>query len=260
VAYTANVVPIWEGIREHFRGAAVETDFVLFSNYERQVDALIAGQIDIAWNTNLAWVRTHLCTGGRCKALAMRDTDLTFQTFLVSRAGAGLAGIDSLRGRRLALGSRDSAQAAILPFHWLRELRLDSEVTVIRFDSDVGKHGDTGRSELDAIQAVLDDEVDGAAVGITTWAAIANAGIAPDSLEVFWRSPTYYHCNFSTLDTLEETLQRAWVDRLLEMDWDNPEHRRLMEMEGLKRWVPAQTDGYRTLFDAVQEQKISQRW
>ena len=30
VAYTANVVPIWEGIREYFAGSAVPMDFDLF--------------------------------------------------------------------------------------------------------------------------------------------------------------------------------------------------------------------------------------
>ncbi|PZS31064.1 MAG: phosphate ABC transporter substrate-binding protein, partial [Pseudonocardiales bacterium] len=54
VAYTPNVVPIWEGIRDYFRGSPAEMDFVLFSNYGRQVQALIAGHVDIAWNTNLA--------------------------------------------------------------------------------------------------------------------------------------------------------------------------------------------------------------
>ena len=58
VAYDQKVVPIWEGIREYFRGAPVEMDVVLFSNYEAQVNALLAGKIDIAWNTNLAYVRT----------------------------------------------------------------------------------------------------------------------------------------------------------------------------------------------------------
>ena len=48
VAYSANVVPIWEGIRDFFRDSSTPTDFVLFSNYERQVDALLAGHIDIA--------------------------------------------------------------------------------------------------------------------------------------------------------------------------------------------------------------------
>ena len=41
VAYTPNVVTIWEGMRDYFAGTPAEIDFVLFSNYGRQVDALI---------------------------------------------------------------------------------------------------------------------------------------------------------------------------------------------------------------------------
>src|SRR6266545_4336040 len=100
VAYTPNVVPIWEGIRDYFAGSGAEMDFVLFSNYGRQVDALLAGTIDVAWNTNLAWVRTVLRTDGTCQALAMRDTDLTFATVFVTRAGSGLHDLDGLAGRR----------------------------------------------------------------------------------------------------------------------------------------------------------------
>lgn len=54
VAYSPNVVPIWEGFRKHFDAPDTDLDFVLFSNYGRQVEALPAGTIDIAWNTNLA--------------------------------------------------------------------------------------------------------------------------------------------------------------------------------------------------------------
>jgi len=43
VAYDPKVVPIWEGIKDYFRGAAVEMDVVLFTNYEAQVEALLAG-------------------------------------------------------------------------------------------------------------------------------------------------------------------------------------------------------------------------
>ncbi|MCH7937519.1 MAG: type III pantothenate kinase, partial [Proteobacteria bacterium] len=77
VAYTPNVVPIWEGIREYFNGPSesdAPMDFVLYSNYGRLVTSLIAGHIDIAWNTNLAYVRTVMQTDGHCIALAQRDT------------------------------------------------------------------------------------------------------------------------------------------------------------------------------------------
>jgi len=261
VAYTPNVVPIWEGIREYFGGSPAELDFVLFSNYGRQVEALLAGHIDIAWNTNLAWVRTVLQTGGACQALAMRDVDLVFQSLLVSRAGAGLGGPLDLKGRRLALGSRDSAQAAILPLHYLRRegLRAD-DVELIRIDSDLGKHGDTGRSELDAIRLVMAGDADAAAIGNTTWEAIGRDELMPGALEAFWSSPTYCHCNFTALDTLPAERSQPWVEQLLAMDWEVPEHRRILEMEGLRRWVRPDLDGYASLFEAVKEQQISAHW
>ena len=120
VAYDQKVVPIWEGIREYFRGAPVEMDVVLFLSYEAQVNALLAGKIDIAWNTNLAYVRTFHATHGACRVLAMRDADVEFFTLLVGRAG-DLSATADLKGRTLALGSADSAQAAIMPVHYLTQ-------------------------------------------------------------------------------------------------------------------------------------------
>jgi ABC-type phosphate/phosphonate transport system substrate-binding protein len=263
VAYTPNVVTIWEGIRDYFADGPAKCDFILFSNYERQVDALLAGDIDVAWNTNLAWVRTVGLTKGGCRALAMRDADLAFKTFLVARKGSGFAGASSLRGKKLALGSRDSAQAAILPVYFLRKEGLgDGDLELLRFDSDVGKHGDTGRSELEAIRSVLDDEADAAAIGISTWEALGG-GEVDSGLEVFWESPVYCHCNFTALNSIDDEIAERWVAHLLAMDWEIPEHREILEMEGLRRWVRpqrAQLDGYRVLFEAVEEQGIPLRW
>lgn len=261
VAYTPNVVPIWEGIRAYFAGSGADMDFVLFSNYGRQVDELLAGHIDIAWNTNLAWVRTVMQTAGECRALAMRDTDLAFRTVLVARAGSAFGGLRELVGRRLALGSRDSAQAAILPVYYLRREGLGSgEVQFVRVDSDLGKHGDTGRSELDAIRLVLDGAADAAAIGGPTWHAIGRDELMPGALEEIWTSPPYCHCNFTALPRLAEERSRPWVEHLLAMDWDDPEHRRILELEGLRRWVHPDLDGYGSLFEAVAEQGIAARW
>ncbi|MET3923646.1 PhnD/SsuA/transferrin family substrate-binding protein [Arthrobacter sp. UYEF20] len=218
VAYTPNVVPIWEGIREYFAESPAPMDFVLFSNYGRQVEALRAGQVDIAWNTNLAYVRTVLQTGGR-----------------------------------LALGSADSAQAAILPLYYLARTGADVDrLEVTRFDSDIGKHGDTGRSELDAIDAVLAGEADIAAIGITTWEGIGGGELMPEALEAVWQTEPYCHCMFTALDTLPAERYEPWVNTLLAMDWERPEHRRILELEGLHRWVRPELDGYAGLFAAVE--------
>jgi ABC-type phosphate/phosphonate transport system substrate-binding protein len=262
VAYTANVVPIWEGIRDYFRDSDAPMDFVLYSNYERQVEALLAGHIDIAWNTNVAWVRTLRRTDGRARALATRDTDLVFRTLMIGRAGSGLSGLESLKGRRVALGSRDSGQARILPLHFMARAGIaEDDVDLVIFDSDVGKHGDTGRSDLDALRAVLDDEADVAALGINTWQALTAGGDETVAdLEVVWESETYSHCNFSALPTLDDARAEAWVDRLLAMDWDDPDHRRILELEGLRQWRRPELPGYDSLLAAMDAQGISDHW
>ena len=94
VAYSPNVVPIWEGIRDYFADSTSPMDFVLFSNYERQVEALLAGHIDIAWNTNVAWIRTLRRTNDTARTIATRDTDLVFTTQCNGRRGSGMTGLD----------------------------------------------------------------------------------------------------------------------------------------------------------------------
>src|SRR5947209_4923011 len=199
VAYDPRVVPIWEGMRDYFREAGPPIDYVLFSNYDRQVEALLARQIDIAWNTNLAWVKVHRRTHGTCRALAMRDVDAQFTTLFVARADRGIGSLADLRGKRVALGSADSAQAAILPRHYLRQAGVEPErdCTLVRFDLDVGKHGDTGTSELEVLRALRDGQADAGALGEATWDHQAGEGkIDLSSVRPVWTSPGYCHCVF----------------------------------------------------------------
>lgn len=262
VAYDAKVVPIWEGIREYFNGSPVEMDVMWFSNYEAQVDALLAGWIQVAWNTNLAYARVHRATRGGCRVLAMRDTDVGFHTLLVGRPGE-LTEPTDLKGKALALGSADSAQSAIMPVHYLtREgLSLGMDVSLLRFDSDVGKHGDTGRSEREALEAVLVGEADAAAVGAASWDVLVRGGdVPPGRLAPFWTSPPYNHCNFTVLSSLDDERADAWTAHLMAMDWSNPEHRRILELEGLREWILPELEGYGDVFEAVDEQGISARW
>ena len=260
VAYDPKVVTIWDGIREYLVGAGAPMDYVLFSNYEAQVDALVEGFVDVAWNTNLAYVRAHKRTDGRCRALAMRDTDVDFASVVVARPDAGLTSVADLRGRTLALGSRDSGHAAILPLYYLAREGVDyrTDLQVRRFDLDVGKHGDTGSSELAVLEAVASGAADAGAVGAPLWAmALENRAVDPDRVRLLWTTPTYHHCNFTALEPVDEARTDPWVDALLRMDYDDPSHRRLLDMEGLKRWVPGRTEGYRTLFEAVEEQGVA---
>jgi ABC-type phosphate/phosphonate transport system substrate-binding protein len=266
VAYDARVVPIWEGMRDYFREVGPPIDYVLYSNYDRQVQALLARQIDIAWNTNLAWVKVHRRSGGACRVLAMRDVDVEFTTVVIARTDSGVRSLSDLRGKRLALGSADSAQAAILPIHYLQqgEVEPERDCTLLRFDLDVGKHGDTGTSELEVLRALGEGRADAGAMGYSTWLRqVAQGRVDAGRLQPIWTSPGYCHCNFTALPDFPEDLGQRWTNSLLGMDYDNPRWRELMDLEGLKRWVraePAILEGYRVLFEAVERQGLARNW
>jgi ABC-type phosphate/phosphonate transport system substrate-binding protein len=257
VAYHPRIVTIWEGFRDYFAAQGAPTDYLLYSNYERLVDALLSGEIDIGWNTNTAYVAAERRIGGDAQVLGMRDVDADFRTVVVTRRGEGFDEPSALAGKRLALGSRDSGHAAILPLHYLAREGLDAEreTTLVRFDTDLGKHGDTGDSEFLVVRAVADGEADAGALGDATWAAMRSDGFAPATeLVVAWRSPTYYQCNFTAHPSFDGERAARWSEALLAMSYDEPALRSVMDLEGVKRWLPGDKAGYADLAEAMREQ------
>src|SRR6201997_3051190 len=253
VAYNPKVVGIWEGMRRYFHEeAGLPVEVVLFQSYETQVAALLAlpgdplPRIDIGWNTNLAYVQADAWSNHRCRPIAMRDTDVGWMTKIVAVTGGPVATFAELRGRTLALGSRDSGHAAILPVYFLqREGLVEGEdYRALRFNSDVGKHGDTGTSESDVVRAVLDGRADAGAIGSPFWATVRSERLVPEgALSEIWTSPPYNHCMFTARPDLDPALEKRFAESLSAMNYDNPNHRAVLEAEGLRRWVVPHLDG-----------------
>ena len=263
VAYDPKVVTIWEGMRRYFQDEAqLPVEIVLFQSYEAQVQALLrqpgvrGPAIDIAWNTNLAYLQSIRWSEGRCRPIAMRDTDLEWTTKIIALAGSQVRSLDDLRGRKVALGSRDGGHAAILPVHFLEGQGLveGRDYTTMRFDLDVGKHGDTGTSEVDVLKAVLDGRADAGAIGSPFWAAVQDQRLVPaGAVTEIWSSPPYSHCMFTARPGLDDDVSSRFANALYAMDFENPRHRPILEAEGLRKWVPP-FDGYASLQEAGERQ------
>jgi phosphonate transport system substrate-binding protein len=247
VAYAPKVVTIWEGIREYLRDRGLRTEYVLYSSYPALVDALVAGHIDIAWNTPLAYLQARERLGGQCLVLGMRDSDVNFTTVFITRTDSPIHSLNDLKGKRFALASRDSSHAAILPVHFLREGGLDPEkdLKLVRFDTDIGKHGDTGTSERDVIRAVSEGSADAGAIGGATWkGSVAGGSIDEGRLRIFWTSHGYSHCNFTSRTGLAPSLAERFTKAIQAMDYNDPGWKQVMNLEGLTRWLPGSTAGY----------------
>jgi phosphonate transport system substrate-binding protein len=264
VAYDPKVVTIWEGMRRYFHEEAnLPVEVVLFQSYEAQVLALLAQsgevvpRIDIAWNTNLAYLQADEWSAHACRPIAMRDTDLGWMTKIVAVDGGPISTLADLKDRTLALGSRDSGHAAILPVHFLDQqgLREGKDYQTLRFNSDLGKHGDTGTSEVEVIRAVLDGRADAGAIGSPFWNTIRTEHLVPEGgLREIWSSPAYNHCMFTASPDLDREQEKRFVEALLAMSYENPVHRPILEAEGLERWLIPHIDGYGALREAAAQQ------
>jgi phosphonate transport system substrate-binding protein len=256
VAYDPKVLTIWDGIREHFQSHGVAMDFALYSNYERQIAELLQGHIDVAWNTPLAHVRVKRLTQGASVSLGMRDSDRDFHAKVIVRRDRGIKSLRDLEGKTLAVGSADSTQARILPLHFLQSEGVNmSRVDLLPFDTDLGKHGDTGTSEIDVIKALHDGRADAGTVGDLIWVHEQAAGhIDAGRIEVLWTTPGFDHCMFDARPDLSTEKAESFRRALFAMRWENPNHRRLLELEGLREWLPPREQGYQSLEAALKEQ------
>jgi phosphonate transport system substrate-binding protein len=257
VAYDPKVVTIWDGFQQYFAARDLDFDYVLYSNYERQVEGHFAGHYHVAWNSPLAWIeadRLARARGRGARAVAMRDSDRDLTSVVVVRADSSATSLQDLRGARVATGASDSPQAHLIPLLHLAEAGMEPGrgVEVRCFDLLVGKHGDHIGGEREAARALIAGEVDAACMIDGNHLLFAREGVLPaGSTRILHQTPPYDHCNFTVLDDAPRALIDRFVELLFAMSYDDAEVRRLFDLEGLKAWRPGRVEGYAQLERAV---------
>jgi phosphonate transport system substrate-binding protein len=265
VAYDPKVVTIWDGFRAWLRGpGGLDFDYVLYSNYERQVTDLVDGRIDVAWNSPLAWVRARRLARARGTALTpvtMRDTDCDLRSVIAVRVDSPVRSISDLAGRTVATGAVDSPQATLLPLSLLRSAGLEpgKDVQVKRSDVGVGLHGDHIGGERDAARALFAadpaERVDAACMIDGNLLLFGREGVLPaGSVRVLAQTPPYDHCTMTAFGPAGANPGITRFGELLRgMDYADPVLRQLLDLEGLKEWQPPRLSGYDQLEKAVNE-------
>jgi phosphonate transport system substrate-binding protein len=253
VAYDPKVVTIWDGFRTWLREKGMPFDYVLYSHYERQVDDLVAGRIDAAWNSPLAWLRSVRLAGASGRtvtAAVMRDTDLDLTSVVVVRSDSGINAVQDLTGRTIGVGAVDSPQATLIPLSYLARQGVAPQVR--RHDVGVGLHGDHVGGEREAARALMAGEVDATCMIDSNHLLFTQEGVlSAGATRVLAQTPPYDHCAMTLVDTAPAELADRFVELLLSMSYADSAVRPLLDLEGLKAWCPGRTEGFAQLETAI---------
>lgn len=262
VMYDPKVSVIWEIIRSFFESQGCPIDVAFYGTYELQVAALLDGTIDVAWNSPLAWLDAQRQSGGTCRAIAMRDTDRDRISYIVVRRGGPVRSLADLRGQTIATGAIDSPQATLIPLGRLRRggLTPGTDITVRRFDVLVGKHGDHVGGERDAFECLRNGEAVACAMLDLNWEGWTKDGtIDADQFAIVAETDRFDHCVFTVGQDFGAAAEQRWLEALFAMRYDNPAHREMMDLEGLKAWLPGRTSGFGPLAAAVEAERFFER-
>ena len=261
VSYDPAVGDIWSMMRSYLQSKVPGFDFVLFSNYEQQVRALLDKDIDIAWNGPLAHVlcEQHVKQNERLVSLGMRDVDCDFESIVVVTKDSGIQTIQDLQGAHLWSGAQDSPQGHVVPLHYLSGQRK-IQVQVEPLNEDLGKHGDTAKGEIRALEYLASagsngKNKQGALLSRMMWDRALNGQLPTvDAQELSARTtcleddpiPRFDHCQF---DALESTADTGKLDNfytaLHGMDYNDPAQQPVMKLEGIRQsWAKPRQEGY----------------
>ncbi|MBL8794999.1 MAG: phosphate/phosphite/phosphonate ABC transporter substrate-binding protein [Planctomycetia bacterium] len=255
VAYSPDAVSVWKGIRVYLARHNLPIEFVLYSNYDGLIDGLRDGHVDIAWNSPLAHARFHLRQGDS-QVLAMRDVDRGFRSKLIVHKDAGISTLADLQGKTLILGSRDSAEATVLPTYYFKKQGVDfGKLRVLSLHDEVDERGTPCCSENHILTALQKGRGQAGIVSEVLWKRLTSE--RPTEVSQFreiWTSPAFSHCVFTARKDFDRKIGARFAELMLAMDGKDAVTAEILRLEQCQKWVPGTHEGFEDLLQALREQ------
>lgn len=256
VIYDPKITVVWQMIADFVKdnGDGYEIEPVFFDDYRNQVKALLDGEIDVAWNSPLANLEAELKSDHTVIHGCMRDTDRDLHTVLVARKDSDIKSVEDLKGQKIAFGAIDSPQARLIPIQYLREngLEFGEDYEEVRFDIGVGLDGDHVGGEKDALESVqAGDNQAGFAIQGNYEAWLKDGTLDENQVEVIGETSSFDHCIFTGHPDLDQDRLDEFSNILMKMDYSKEEDKEILDLEGLKEWMPGRTTNFEEIRKAV---------
>ncbi|MGQ4809197.1 putative ABC transporter phosphite binding protein PhnD1 [Candidatus Entotheonellaceae bacterium PAL068K] len=214
-------------------------------DYAASVEALAAGKLDMVWYGGFTHVQARRRTNGTAYAIIMRASDLTFHSQFITSSDSGIASLSDLQGKTFAFGSVSSTSGHLMPRYFLQQAGLVPEKDLRHF-SFSGTHDATAKW-------VESGKVEAGALNGAVWDKLVREGkVDTRKVKVFWTTPPYVDYNWTVRGDLDRQLVSRIARAFLNLDYSNPQHRPILDLQRAKAYVLAQEDDFVGITAAAQ--------
>ena len=248
---------VFQGLETLFRRRGIDLDWVLYSDYDAMVDAFVNGDIDLAWNGPLGYVKIKRLLDDPCRVIAMRDVDVGFVTHFIAGAGTDILTVEDLIGKRFAFGRRGSEQAGLVPYHMLKQAGLNPQNDLAEISFYEERESEISSDERDVVERVHSGEFDAGAVSRSTLVSMAEDGSeSVRQVQSFWSSPPYSHCCFTAQSGMDAQLVGQIEEAFLSITGRDEVEEIVLRGEACDSFVPGIEHGWELIEAAAVDEGL----
>jgi phosphonate transport system substrate-binding protein len=226
------------------RELGVKVRFTPVVDYAATVEGLAAQKLDLVWYGGFTSVQAVRRTSGTARRLAMRQEDAEFKSVFVARPGSGITGLQSLKGRTFSFGSVSSTSGHLMPRYFLLKNGINP-------DKDFKQVAYSGAHDATALW-VESGRVEAGALNFLTWdKLVQEKKVDTKKVDVFWTTPPYVDYVWTVRADLDRGLQEKITAAFLKLDYNNPEHRRLLDLHRTKKYIRAEDADWKGIEEAA---------
>ncbi|MFQ5960197.1 MAG: putative selenate ABC transporter substrate-binding protein [Candidatus Methylomirabilales bacterium] len=211
----------------------IPVKFVPVIDYAATVEGLAGKKLDIVWYGGFTSVQAVRRTGGKATRLAMRKEDAEFKSVFVTRPDTGIKKLSDLKGKTFSFGSVSSTSGHLMPRYFLLKKGINPDNDFAQKPAFSGAHDATALW-------VEGGKVDAGALNFLVWEKLAkNKKIDTKKVNVFWTTPSYVDYVWVARSGIDPDLRERFTVALLKLDYNNPKHREILDLQRTKGFVRA---------------------
>jgi len=237
---------IYEPFSEYLsKELGMPVKFVPVVDYAATVEGLAANKLDMVWYGGFTSVQAVRRTDGKATRLVMREEDAAFKSVFITRPDTGITTLSDLKGKTFSFGSVSSTSGHLMPRYFLLKNGINPDQDFAQKPAFSGAHDATALW-------VEGGRVDAGALNFLVWDKLVKDGkVDTNKVKVFWTTPPYVDYVWTARGELDPALRERITAAFLKLRYDDPAHRKLLDLHRTKGYIPARDEDWEGIEEAA---------